>query len=73
MSKIKKQKIIPTRILFENPYDLENFFESLSIASRNEKEIIYIDRFLTALRSNPTGDITNINFNILKELKLIEL
>jgi hypothetical protein len=73
MSKIKKQRVTPTRILLENPYDLETFFESLNIASKNEKELLYMDRFIAALRSNPNGDITTINFSILKELEIIKL
>ena len=70
---IKKKKVIPTRILCENPYDIETFFESFSIASKNEKELIYIDRLITALRSNPHGNLTEINYKILMDLSLIKL
>jgi hypothetical protein len=73
MSKTKKVKVTPTRILLENPYDLETFFESLNVASNHEKELLYIDRFIAALRSNPTGDITTINYAILKDLGIIKL
>jgi hypothetical protein len=73
MSKTKKVKVTPTRILLENPYDLETFFESLNIASNHEKELLYIDRFIAALRSNPAGDITTINYTILKDLGIIKL
>jgi hypothetical protein len=73
MSKTIKQRATPARILLENPYDLETFFESLNIASNNEKELLYIDRFIAALRSNPTGDITAINYTILKDLGIIKL
>lgn len=70
---IKKKKVTPTRILCENPYDLEIFFESLSITSRNEKELIYMDRLITAIRLDPFGDLTSINYKILHDLGLIKL
>ena len=70
---LKKKKVVPTRILCENPYDIETFFESFSIASKNEKELIYIDRLITALRLNPFGDLTAINYKILMDLGLIKL
>jgi len=70
---IKKKKVIPTRILCENPYDIETFFESFSIASKNEKELIYIDRLITSLRLDPFGDLTAINYKILMDLGLIKL
>lgn len=70
---IKKKKAIPTRILYENPYDIETFFESFSIASNSEKELIYIDRLITALRLDPYGDLTSINYKILTDLGLIKL
>lgn len=70
---IKKKKVTPTRILCENPYDLEIFFESLSIASKNEKELIYMDRLITSIRLDPFGDLTSINYKILHDLGLIKL
>lgn len=70
---IKKKKVAPTRILYENPYDIETFFESFSIASKNEKELIYIDRLITSLRLDPYGDLTSINYKILMDLGLIKL
>jgi hypothetical protein len=73
MSRKLKQKAIPTRILHENPYDLETFFESLSIASNNDKELLFVDRFVSALRANPQDNITNITYNILRELEIINL
>lgn len=70
---IKRKKVIPTRVLYENPYDIETFFESFSIASSSEKELIYIDRLISALRLDPTGDLTKINYKILFDLGLIKL
>jgi hypothetical protein len=72
MSKIKKQKMVKNKILVENPYDLETFFETLSIASSHEKELLYMDRFIAALRMNPLGDITTINYYILQELGILK-
>ena len=73
MPKTKKLKATSTKVLLENPYDLETFFESLNIASNHEKELLYMDRFIAALRSDPNGDITSINYNILKDLGIIKL
>ena len=68
---LKKKKTV--RLLYENPYDIETFFETLSIASSNEKELIYVDRLITALRLDPRGDLTEINYKILLDLGLIKL
>lgn len=73
MSKKTKQRVTPTKILYENPYDLENVFESLNIASKHDKELLYIDRFIATLRLDPNGDIININYNILRDLGIIKL
>lgn len=67
------KKVPKTRVLCENPYDIENIFEALSIASKNDKELIYIDRLIATLRLDPLGEITTINYRILKDLDLIKL
>ena len=67
-----KRKVTATRVLRENPYDLENVFESLSIASSGDKELIYIDRLIATLRLDPQAEITTINHKILTELELIK-
>lgn len=67
-----KKKVSITRVLCENPYDLENIFESLSIASKNDKELLYVDRLIATLRLDPLGEITTINYKILKDLDLIK-
>lgn len=68
-----KKKVKATRVFYENPYELETVFESLSISSTHDKELIYVDRLITELRLNPEGDLTNINYKILAELNLIKL
>ena len=70
---IKKKKVTPTKVLYENPYDLENIFESLNIASKHNKELLYMDRLIATLRLDPLGDITNINYNILRDLEILKL
>lgn len=60
------------RIFYENPYDIETFFEGLTIASKNGKELQYIDRFITHLRLDPSQEVTTITFNILRDFDLIK-
>lgn len=69
----KAQHKKQTRVFLESPYDIETIFESLSIASKNDKELLYIDRLIATIRLDPLGDLTEINYNILKDLSLIEL
>lgn len=61
------------KIFLESPYDIETIFESLSIASYNDKELIYMDRLIATIRLDPLGDLTNINYKILKDLNLLNL
>jgi hypothetical protein len=68
-----KRKVTVTRVFNENPYDLEIIFDSLSIATRHNKELIYMDRLIAELRLSPDGDLTNLNYRILLDLGLIKL
>ena len=61
------------RILLENPYDLETIFESLSISSDNEKELLFVDRLIAGIRMDPQIEITELAYNILRELDLLKL
>lgn len=61
------------RILLENPYDLETIFESLSIASYSDKELLFIDRLIAGVRLDPEIEITELSYNILRDLKLLKL
>ena len=72
MKEIRKTKN-KIKVLNENPYDLEIFFESLSIASENEKELLYIDLLIKQLRSNPDLDLTVASFEILEKLGIITM
>lgn len=69
--KIKEHKGKKKQLLLENPYDLETFFESLSISSENEKELLFVDRLIAGIRLDPEVEITELSYKILTELKLM--
>lgn len=60
-------------IFLENPYDVETIYESIKIASKHNKELLYMDRLLATLRLDPEGDLININFRILNDMQLLKL
>ena len=60
------------RIFYENPYDIETFFEGLQLASKHNKELQYIDRFITHLRLDPSQEVTTITFNILRDFGIVK-
>jgi transcription initiation factor TFIIIB Brf1 subunit/transcription initiation factor TFIIB len=60
------------RIFHENPYDIETFFEGLQLASKHNKELQYVDRFITHLRLDPTQEVTTITFNILRDFGIVK-
>jgi len=43
MNEHKQKGRSKSRVFCENPYDLETYFESLSIASNYDKELIFVD------------------------------
>jgi len=57
----------------ENPYDMQSILDSLEIAKKQNKELVYMDRLIATLRLDPEGDIININYRILLDLKLLKL
>jgi hypothetical protein len=59
------------KVFTENPYDVETIFESLSIASDNNMELLYMDRLVNGLRGCEECDITSLSYAILKDLKSI--
>jgi hypothetical protein len=69
----EKQKPSPSRIFYENPYDLETLFEALAVASEKDKELIFVDRLITFLRLDPQADITHLSFSILRDLEIVKL
>lgn len=71
--KQQKRKKEHSRVFCENPYDLETLFESLSLASAHDKELIFVDRLLSYIRLDPTAEITDISFKILRELEIVKL
>jgi hypothetical protein len=72
MKQQKKEKL-HSRILLENPYDIETLLEAIVIASQNSKEIIFMDRLISHMRLNPTIDTTELSYNILRELEILTL
>lgn len=69
-----ESKIQPKRkqVFLENPYDLETVFETLSIASDNNKELVYMDRLISALRLTPTIELADLNYKILQDLGILK-
>jgi hypothetical protein len=65
----QKKKIY---ILFENPYDIETVLESIKIAERHGKEILFLDRLFTNIRLDPNVDLTTASFRTLKELEILK-
>jgi hypothetical protein len=61
------------RIFLENPYDLETFIQSIEIAKKEGKDLLFVDRVLAIIRLDPEIDITNLIFRTLTDLELIEL
>jgi len=50
---------------------LETFFESLSISSDSEKELLFVDRLIAGVRLDPEVEIAELSYKILTELKLM--
>ena len=73
MSEYREQKKNSNKpkVFCENPYDLETLFESLSISSNKNKELLFIDKFIGYLRFDSRADVTEISYKILKDLDLI--
>jgi len=71
MSEKTQKKNKERQVFCENPYDIETVFEALSVASDTNMELLFMDRLIFVLRSEPECDITDISFRILKELDSI--
>lgn len=69
----KNKEKATNKFFYENPYDIETFFEGLQASTKIEKEFQYVDRFITQLRADPTQDVTTITFGILKEFNIMKL
>ena len=67
----KKEKY-SSRIFYENPYDIETFFEALGIAADHGKELQYVDQFIARVKSEPTSDTATTCFEILRDFELIK-
>jgi len=78
MSKSKKERNAKpkaklfTSTFYENPYDVETFFEGLEIAAQHDKELQFVDRFIANLRIDPLKDASEVVFKVLTiDLKLV--
>ena len=69
----QRKKQSSQKVFCENPYDLETLFESLSLASDKDKELLFMDRFIALLRLDPQAEVADISFKILKDLEIIKL
>ena len=81
MSKSKKEHSAEPKAItkdsqsmfYENPYDVETFFEGMEIAGRYDKELLYVDRFIANLRLDPLQDASDVVFKVLsKDLGLVK-
>lgn len=70
MEQQRKEKL-NNGILRENPYDIETILESLYLASKNGKEIHFMDKLIDQIKTKPKIDITELCYNILLELNLL--
>ena len=61
------------QIFAENPYDVQCIMECMKIAKAQNKELIFLDKLLATLRIDSEGDIVNISYRILMDLKLLKL
>jgi len=60
-------------LFYENPYDVETFFEGLGIAAQHDKELHYVDRFIANIRLDPLQHTSDVVFKVLsKDLGLVE-
>lgn len=69
----KKEERAKKPLFFENPYDIETFFESMTVASQKDMELQYIDRLVAYIRMDPTAELSTLCFNSLRDLKLINM
>jgi hypothetical protein len=65
----KQQK----QIFCENPYDLETFFEALHVSSTKGMELQYIDKLVSYIRMDPTGELSALCYSALRDCKLIKM
>ena len=70
----KNKKKSPRQLRFyENPYDIETFLESFNVASNHNKELIFIDRFLSHIRLDPCKEVATVCYEVLRDLGIIKM
>jgi hypothetical protein len=60
-------------MFYENPYDLETIFDSLRLAAKHGKELVFMDRLLSRIRLDPEIETTELSFAILHDLDIIDI
>lgn len=61
------------QIFLENPYDVQCVMDCMKIAKTQNKELVFLDKLLATIRLDSEGDIINISYRILMDLKLLKL
>jgi hypothetical protein len=61
------------RIFIEDALDVELFFESLSVASSKDKELLFVDRMISYLRLDPYAEVATLCSKILVDLECIDI
>lgn len=64
----KEQRLV----FLENPHDIETVFESLSIASDMDMELLYMDMLIHNLRTCEDCDLVDLSYKIIEKLKKIK-
>lgn len=55
----------------ENIFDVETFFEGLSIASTMNRELFFVAKFIDDMKAKGSdADVTSIVFSIIKEIDM---
>lgn len=73
MSEQKHNNKQKRQLFLENPYDLETFFEGMDIAARYGMELQYVDKLVSYVRLDPTGELSTLCYSSLRDLKLINM
>jgi|SaaInlV_125m_DNA_1040241.scaffolds.fasta_scaffold139861_2 hypothetical protein len=71
--KHNNKKTSAKQLFFDNPYDVETFFEGMTIAKNHGMELQYIDRLVAYIRLDPTGELTTLVYSCLRDLKIITM
>lgn len=57
----------------EDPYDLETLLESIHMSSLENKELLFLDKFITNIKENPDDNTVEVSYRVLRELDILRL